>query len=73
MVLTLDTQQEAIHALFQLASLAKDLLRVTLSSLCQLIGSNQQLLCVCDRILTQTTMRNANDSQCHNGTGFTQY
>jgi len=55
MVLTLNPQQEAIHALFQLTSFAEDLLRVALPSLCQLISSNQQLLGVCDCVLTQTT------------------
>jgi len=53
MPLPLNTQQEAIHTFFKLASFTKDLLRVALSGLCQLIGSNQQLLCVSDCILAQ--------------------
>jgi len=52
--LAFDTQQEAIHAFLKPVSFAEDLLRITLASLCQLIGSNQQLLSVSDCILTHT-------------------
>jgi len=52
--LAFNAQQEAVHVLFKLASLAEDFLRITFSRLCELIGSNQQLLRVCDRVLTQT-------------------
>jgi len=51
-VLAFNAQQEAVHALLELASFAEDLLRVALTGLGQFIRSNQQLLRVCDRILT---------------------
>ena len=49
--LVFNAQQEAVHVLFKLASFAEDFLRITFSSLRQLVGSNQQLLRVRDRIL----------------------
>jgi len=57
MVLAFYTQQKAVHAFFELASFAEYLLWVTLSSLCQFIGSYQQLLCISDCILTHTMMQ----------------
>ena len=52
--LAFNTQQEAVHVLFKLASFTEDFLRITFSRLCQFIGGNQQLLSVCDRILTHS-------------------
>ena len=47
-----DARQEDVHALLKGASLIVDLLRVTLPRLSQLLSCLQQLVSVCDRVLS---------------------